>query len=219
MNMAANSAGISISGNAALFGGIVRLSDKCIAIGISTGGPPALARLFADLHPPVPPIVVVQHMPAAFTRPLAERLDGLSEITVREATDGTPLLPNQALLAPGGKHLRIRRFGNLLRANVFDGPAVSSHKPSIDVLMTSVAEAFGRRCLGVIMTGMGRDGVAGCAAIRQSGGIVLGQDEQSSDVYGMNKIAFVEGHVDRQFALGDVAAELMHEIQTKWLGG
>jgi two-component system, chemotaxis family, protein-glutamate methylesterase/glutaminase len=219
MSMDANLSSVMIGGNAALFGGVGRLVDKCIAIGISTGGPPALAHLFAHLRPPVPPIVVVQHMPAAFTQPLAERLNGLSEITVCEATDGASLVPNQVLLAPGGKHLRIRRFGHLWRANVFDGPAVSSHKPSIDVLMTSVAEAFGRRCLGIIMTGMGRDGVAGCAAIRQAGGNVLGQDEHSSDVYGMNKIAFVEGHVDRQFALSDVADELAREIQTRWLGG
>ena len=219
MNMAANPSGISMSGSAALFGGVVRLSDKCIAIGISTGGPPALARLFSELRPPVPPIVVVQHMPAAFTRPLAEAARRVVGNHRPRGDRRAPLLPNQALLAPGGKHLRIRRFGNLLRANVFDGPSVSSHKPSIDVLMTSVAEAFGRRCLGVIMTGMGRDGVAGCAAIRHAGGIVLGQDERSSDVYGMNKIAFVEGHVDRQFALGDVAVELMHEIQAQWLGG
>ena len=196
-----------------------RLADKCIAIGVSAGGPSALARLFADLRPPLPPILIVQHIPASFTGPLAERLNGLSEITVHEASDGAPLLPNQALLAPGGKHLRIRRLGHLLRAHVFDGPAVSSHRPSIDLLMASVAEYFGRRCLGMIMTGMGRDGVEGCAAIRKAGGFVLGQDEQSSDVYGMNKIAFTAGHVDRQFALPDAAAELMREIRTRWLGG
>jgi two-component system, chemotaxis family, protein-glutamate methylesterase/glutaminase len=197
-------------------GGIHRLADKCVVIGISTGGPPALAQLFAALHPPLPPILIVQHMPAAFTRPLAERLNGLSEISVSEATDGASILPNKALLAPGGKHLRVRRFGSMFRVQVFDGPAVSSHKPSIDVLMTSVAETLGQRSIAMIMTGMGRDGVAGCAAIRKAGGFVLGQDEQSSGVYGMNKVAFVEGHVDRQFALADAAAELLQTIQTQW---
>jgi len=217
--MPANPSGFSISGRPAPPGGVLRLGDKCVVIGTSTGGPPALAKLLAELRPPVPPIVIVQHMPASFTRPFAERLNGLSEILVREAADGIPLVPNQVLIAPGGRHLRVRRFGNLVWAEVFDAPTVSSHKPSIDVLMSSVAVAYRRRCLGMIMTGMGRDGVAGCAAIRTVGGFVLGQDEQSSDVYGMNKVALLEGHVDRQFALDRAADELMSEIRTRWLGG
>ena len=196
-----------------------RLADKCIAIGISTGGPAALARLFSALRPPMPPILVVQHMLPAFTGALAERLNGLSQLTVQHAVEGTTLQPNVVLLAAGGKHMRVRRSGTLLRTHIQDGPAVSSHKPSIDILMTSVAEAFGDRCLGVIMTGMGRDGVAGCAAIRKAGGLVLGQDEHSSDVYGMNKIAFVDGHVHRQFSLEHAADALMHEVRTRWLGG
>jgi two-component system chemotaxis response regulator CheB len=215
--MAANPTGVSIGSDPGLRGALARLSGKCIAIGISTGGPPALARLLAALRPPVPPIVIVQHMPARFTQALAERLNGLSEIFVREAADGIPLVPNQALIAPGGKHLRVRRFGKLVWSEVFDAPTVNSHKPSIDVLMTSVADAYRRGCLGMIMTGMGRDGVAGCAAIRHAGGLVLGQDEESSDVYGMNKVALVEGHVDRQFALENAADELMSEIRARWL--
>ena len=195
-----------------------RLSDKCIAIGISTGGPAALAWLFAALRPPMPPILVVQHMLPAFTGALAERLNGLSQLTVRHAENGSTLEPNVALLAAGGMHLRVRRMGNTFRTHVHDGPAVSSHKPSIDILMSSVAESFGNRCLGVIMTGMGRDGVAGCAAIRKAGGLVLGQNEESSDVYGMNKIAFVDGHVHRQFSLEHAAEALMHEVRTRWLG-
>jgi two-component system, chemotaxis family, protein-glutamate methylesterase/glutaminase len=217
--MVENPSDTSIARNPRLPGDAARLGDKCIAIGISTGGPPALARLLAALHPPLPPIVIVQHMPSTFTGPLAERLNGLSEIFVREATGGTPLVPNQALVAPGGKQLRVRRFGKVVWADVFDAPSVSGHKPSIDVLMTSVAEIFGRRSLGMIMTGMGRDGVAGCAAIRRAGGIVLGQDEESSDVYGMNKVALVEGHVDRQFALDNAADVLMDEIRSRWLSG
>jgi two-component system, chemotaxis family, protein-glutamate methylesterase/glutaminase len=211
--MAANLSHDLLRGSPDSLGRAARLGDMCIVIGISTGGPPALARLLAGLRPPVPPIVIVQHMPASFTGPLAERLNGLSEIFVREAADCIPLVANQALIAPGGKHLRVRRFGNLAWTEVFDGPAVRGHKPSIDVLMTSVADAFRRRCLGMIMTGMGHDGVAGCAAIRHAGGIVLGQDGPSSDVYGMNKLALTEGHVDRQFALENAAEELMAEIR------
>jgi len=186
--------------------GPFELSDTCIAIGISTGGPPALARLFEALQPPMPPIVVVQHMPPSFTKPLAWRLDGLSELSIREAAQGDLLEPNVVLIAPGGKHLQVRRTGTAVRAVVRGGAPVSGHMPSADVLMKSVAEVFGPNCLGVIMTGMGRDGADGCGAIRASGGYVLGQDEASSDVFGMNKVAYVAGNVDRQFSLGEAAA-------------
>jgi len=188
------------------------LADKCIAIGISTGGPPALAELFRALRPPLPPIVVVQHMPPSFTRPLAWRLDALSPLSIKEAAQGDVLQPNHVLIAPGGKHLQVRRVGNAVKAVVRDGAPVSGHKPSVDVMMLSVVEAFGSGCLGVIMTGMGRDGANGCRAIRAAGGYVLGQDEATSDVYGMNKVAFVEGHVDRQFALEDAAAAITLEV-------
>ena len=166
------------------------LAGKCIAIGISTGGPPALAQLFAAIRPPMPPIVVVQHMPPSFTKPLAWRLDSLSELSIKEAAPGDVLEPNHVLIAPGGKHLQVRRMGNAVKAVIRDGPVVSGHKPSVDVMMNSVVEAFGGGCLGVIMTGMGRDGADGCRAIRAAGGYVLGQDEATSDVYGMNKVAY-----------------------------
>jgi two-component system chemotaxis response regulator CheB len=186
------------------------LTERVVAIGISTGGPPALARLFEGLRPPMPPIVVVQHMPASFTKPFAWRLDSLSELSVKEAANGDLLQPNHVLIAPGGKHLQIRRMGNTVKAMITDGPTVSGHKPSVDVMMKSVVHAFGERCLGVIMTGMGRDGANGCQAIRAAGGFVLGQDEATSDVYGMNKVAFVEGGVDRQFPLSEAAMIISH---------
>lgn len=189
------------------------LAGKCVAIGISTGGPPALAQLFASIRPPMPPIIVVQHMPPSFTKPLAWRLDSLGELSVKEAASGDVLEPNCVLVAPGGKHLQVRRVGGSVRAVVTDGQVVSGHKPSVDVMMKSVVEAFGSSCLGVIMTGMGRDGADGCRAIRAAGGYVLGQDEATSDVYGMNKVAFVEGNVDRQFALDDAAAVIAHHVR------
>ncbi len=189
------------------------LAGTCVAIGISTGGPPALAQLFEALRPPMPPIVVVQHMPPSFTKPLAWRLDSLSELSISEAAAGNVLTPNQVLIAPGGKHLQVRRMGSAVRAVITDGPVVSGHKPSVDVMMASVVQAFGSGCLGVIMTGMGRDGADGCRAIRAAGGIVLGQDAATSDVYGMNKVAFVEGNVDRQFALNDAAAVIAHHVR------
>ena len=193
-----------------------QLADKCIAIGISTGGPPALACLFESLRPPMPPILVVQHMPASFTKPLAWRLDSLGELSVREAANGDLLEPNHVLIAPGGKHLQVRRLGASAKAVVRAGAPVSGHMPSADALMKSVAETFGKTCLGVIMTGMGRDGVDGCGAIRAAGGYVLGQDEASSDVYGMNKVAYVEGNVDRQFSLSEAAAVIARHVRSRW---
>ena len=148
------------------------LAGTCVAIGISTGGPPALAQLFEAIRPPMPPIVVVQHMPPSFTKPLAWRLDSLSELSINEAAAGDVLEPNQVLIAPGGKHLQVRRrSGERGQGGDLDGPVVSGHKPSVDVMMKSVVEAFGSGCLGVIMTGMGRDGADGCGAIRAAGGI------------------------------------------------
>ncbi|MCA9271396.1 MAG: chemotaxis response regulator protein-glutamate methylesterase [Planctomycetales bacterium] len=182
----------------------VQYENCCVAIGISTGGPPALSRLFQAFEPPLPPIVIVQHMPANFTGPFAARLDSISAMSVKEAAPGDVLRPNHALVAPGGRHLRLHRRGGSVVVDIEDGEPVSSHKPSVDVMMYDAAKAFGPRCLGVIMTGMGHDGADGCRAIRAAGGYVLGQDEVSSDVYGMNKVAFVDGHVDRQFALPDL---------------
>ena len=191
----------------------VQLADKCIAIGISTGGPPALSQLFEKLRPPLPPIVVVQHMPAKFTESLAWRLDSLAALSIKEAADGDILRPNHVLIAPGEKHLQLRRLGRQTKAVIVDGSPVSGHKPSADVMMSCAAKIFGRGCLGVIMTGMGRDGANGCGAVRAAGGYVLGQDEASSDVYGMNKVAHVEGNVDRQFSLNEGAASITREIK------
>jgi len=193
------------------------LADKCIALGISTGGPPALTRIFEALQPPMPPIMVVQHMPPHFTGPLAWRLDSISALSIKEAEHGDVLQPNQVLIAPGGKHLEVRRLGGMVKAVVRDGPPVSGHKPSVDVMMRSVVAVFGSRVLGIIMTGMGRDGVDGCRAIRQAGGFVLGQDEASSDVYGMNKVAMVEGHVNEQFSLAQAAQTITRQVRRLWM--
>jgi two-component system chemotaxis response regulator CheB len=176
----------------------------CVAIGISTGGPPALSNLFQSLAAPLPPIVVVQHMPANFTGPFARRLDSLSRLSIKEAETGDVLRPDHVLVAPGGRHLQLRRQGKEVIVEIFDSELVSGHRPSIDVMMHSAAAVFGSQCLGIIMTGMGHDGAAGCGAIRAAGGYVLGQDQETSDVYGMNRVAFVQGDVDRQFALNEL---------------
>lgn len=196
--------------------GTADFADKCIALGISTGGPPALSLLFQHLRLPMPPIVVVQHMPPSFTKPLAWRLDSLSALSIKEAEAGDQLRPNHVYIAPGGHHLVLAPLGRSARCVIDDGPPVSSHKPSVDMMMRSAAKIFGNRVLGVIMTGMGRDGADGCKAIRQAGGYVLGQDEATSDVYGMNKVAYVEGGVDRQFALADGPKTITAQVQKLW---
>jgi len=178
--------------------------DCCIALGISTGGPPALTGLFQLLEPPLPAIAIVQHMPAQFTGPFAARLDAISQLTVKEAKTGDVMQPNHVLIAPGGKHLYLRRQGSRVIARVRDGDQVSGHKPSVNVMMHCATEIYQNRCLGIIMTGMGHDGAEGCGEIRSAGGYVLGQDELTSDVYGMNKVAFTQGHVDQQFSIDDL---------------
>jgi len=189
------------------------VAGRCIALGISTGGPPALARLLESLRPPLPPMVIVQHMPAQFTKPLAGRLDSISALSVREASIGDKLEPNCVYLAPGGKHVELKSRGSSVVTVIRDGAVVSGHKPSADVMMTSAAKIFGPYCLGVIMTGMGRDGADGCRAIRQAGGFVLGQDEATSDVYGMNRTAYIEGNVDMQFGLHEGAAVITRQVR------
>ena len=192
-------------------------ADKCIAIGVSTGGPPALATLFESLVPPLPPMLVVQHMPPHFIRPLAARLDAASKLAIKEAVHGEPILPNHVYIAPGDKHMRVRSHDGATKVFLRDGETVNSHKPSIDVTMKSAAEVFADRCLGVIMTGMGSDGAEGCGAIRAAGGYVLGQDEASSDIYGMNKVAYLRGNVDQQFSLDDASRVITRQAQLLWL--
>ena len=155
-------------------------------------------------------------MPESFTKPFAWRLNSLSPLSIKEAETGDLLKPNHVYVAPGGKHLHLIPSGKQVKCRVDDGDFISGHKPSVDVMMRCAAELFGKHTLGVIMTGMGRDGADGCGAIRAAGGFVLGQDEDSSDVYGMNKVAMVEGHVDRQFPLDDAAGTIMVQIKRIW---
>ncbi len=193
------------------------LANQCIAIGISTGGPPALSVLFRELQGPMPPIVVVQHMPPHFTKPLSWRLNSLSALSIKEAENDDLLQPNHVFIAPGGFHLELRKIGGQVKVKLSDGEPVRGHKPSVDVMMRSVAQIFRANCVGVIMTGMGRDGADGCRAIRAAGGYVFGQDEASSEVYGMNKVAFQEGSVNRQFSLDEGACLLMRYVREKFL--
>ncbi len=190
--------------------------DCCIALGISTGGPPALSHTFESLQTPLPPLVVVQHMPAQFTGPFAQRLNLNSRLNVKEAATGDVLQPNHAYVAPGGKHLSMRRSGGKVTLVVKDGDPVSGHKPSVDVMMRSAVECYRSRVLGIIMTGMGHDGSEGCGAIRKAGGYTLGQDEATSDVYGMNKVAFVSGNIDKQFPLDSLPGLILTQCRRQF---
>ena len=180
------------------------MAALCFVIGISTGGPQALSQVFPLLAPPVPPILVVQHMPAQFTGVFAERLNRYSAVTVKQAEEGDLVLPDQVLIAPGGRHMVLLGRPPRVRVALSDDPPVSGHRPSIDVLFQSAAQAYQSAVVGLLMTGMGRDGVEGCKAILAAGGFTLGQDEATSVVYGMNKAAFLEGAVKAQFALDEL---------------
>ena len=185
----------------AALAGLRRGGRGLLAIGASTGGTEALARILARLPANTPPTVIVQHMPPVFTRQLAGRLDGLSAMTVREATHGEALVPGLALLAPGDRHLLLRRQGAGYRVELRDGPKVSGHKPSVDVLFRSVAEVARGDAVGVILTGMGADGAQGLLQMRQAGAETIGQDEASCVVYGMPREAAQLGAVATVAAL------------------
>jgi two-component system, chemotaxis family, protein-glutamate methylesterase/glutaminase len=184
-------------------------ATEIVVIGISTGGPQSLGQAFMGLVPPIPPILVVQHMPAGFTQVFAERLARHCELTVKEAEEGDRVVPDQILIAPGGRQMTLVGRAPRVRVAIADGPLVSGHKPSADALFLSAAKAFGPATVGIIMTGMGRDGVEGCKTILAVGGTTFGQDEATSVVYGMNKAAYLEGAVRRQFALEELPGILI----------
>ncbi len=182
---------------------------QVIAIGASTGGTQALEAILRALPDGVPGMVVVQHMPEPFTAPFAQRLDGLCRLEVREARDGDAVLPGRVLIAPGGRHMSLRRGGAGYCVEVRSGPAVHHHCPSVDVLFRSVASAAGARALGIIMTGMGADGALGLRDMHRAGALTLAQDEASSVVFGMNREAIRAGGVDRVVPLGALAGEIV----------
>ncbi|MEH6670371.1 protein-glutamate methylesterase/protein-glutamine glutaminase [Halopseudomonas sp.] len=168
-------------------------TDQVVAMGTSTGGTHALEVVLTRMPANCPGIVVVQHMPEKFTAAFAQRLNSLCRCEVREAVDGDRVLPGLVLIAPGGKHMQLRRSGAQYRVGVADGPPVNRHKPSVDVLFRSVARVAGADALGIIMTGMGDDGANGLLAMRQAGAHTIAQDRDSSVVFGMPKEAIERG--------------------------
>jgi two-component system, chemotaxis family, protein-glutamate methylesterase/glutaminase len=186
-----------------------RQRAELVVIGTSTGGPAALQTVIpalpADLSVPV---LVVQHMPIGFTRSLAERLDQRSDLMVREARDGEPLVPGRVLIAPAGRHLKLHRIQGEARVLLDYEPLEALHRPSVDVLMQSAARTFGGAVLGVVLTGMGADGVEGLRAIRAAGGRTLAESEDTCVIYGMPKAAIEAGVVHRVAALDRIADEI-----------
>ncbi|WP_159725983.1 chemotaxis response regulator protein-glutamate methylesterase [Methylosinus sp. Ce-a6] len=184
---------------------------RLVAIGSSTGGVEALLAILSHFPENCPPTIVTQHMPPVFTASFAARLDRLCKPQVTEATDGAPILPGHVYLAPGGDaHLEVARRASGYRCRLVDAEAVNGHRPSVDVLFNSVAQSAGRNSLGVILTGMGRDGAAGLLAMRKIGAETIGQDEATSLVYGMPKAAFEIGGVGKQLALQRIAAHILN---------
>ena len=183
---------------------------KVVAIGSSTGGPPALQHVISRLPRNFPVgIVVAQHMPATFTKSLAERLDDLSRVSVGEAVDGEPLEPGRVLIAPGGRHLTVKKRAHQAWVCVSDEPADTLYKPCVDVTMHSVADSFQAGSLGVILTGMGENGLAGIRDIKARGGDIIAQSEESCVVYGMPRAVIEAGLADRVAAIEDVATEIL----------
>jgi two-component system chemotaxis response regulator CheB len=184
-------------------------TDRVVAIGTSTGGTQALEVVLTALPRVCPGIVIVQHMPEKFTAAFAARLNGLCQIEVREAVNGDRVLPGRALIAPGGRHMLLKRSGAQYHVEIVDGPPVSRHRPSVDVLFRSVAKCAGKNALGIIMTGMGDDGSKGMKEMHDMGARTVGQDEDSCVVYGMPKEALKLGAVNKELPLARMAYEIV----------
>src|SRR6185312_6297097 len=183
-------------------------TDPIIAIGASTGGTEALREVLEALPADTPGIVIVQHMPEKFTNAFARRLDTLCQTSIKEAETGDQVVQGRVLIAPGNQHMALRRTGSRYTVEIVDGPHVSRHRPSVDVLFRSVAQAAGGNAMGVILTGMGDDGARSLLEMRQAGAYTVAQDEESCIVFGMPKEAIDRGGVMKVLPLNRIAAEM-----------
>ncbi len=191
---------------------LAETTHKILAIGASTGGTEALKDVLMGLPRNAPGTVIVQHMPANFTAPFAERLNSLCAMEVREARNGDSITPGVVLIAPGDYHMVVRRSGARYYVEIGSGEKVSGHRPSADVLLNSVAKIAGANAIGVILTGMGGDGARGLLSMRNAGARTLGQDEASCVVYGMPKVAYELGAVEKQLPLHKIAEGILERI-------
>jgi two-component system chemotaxis response regulator CheB len=188
---------------------MARTTESIVCVGASTGGTEALRVLLEGLPPDSPGMVIVQHMPEKFTASFAKRLDSLCAVEVKEAEDGDTVRRGRVLIAPGNKHTLLERSGARYYVSVKDGPLVSRHRPSVDVLFRSATRSAGSNAVGVIMTGMGDDGARGMAELKQAGAFTLAQDEATSVVFGMPKEAIALGCIDRVVPLQNLTMEVL----------
>nr|WP_199223665.1 MULTISPECIES: chemotaxis response regulator protein-glutamate methylesterase [unclassified Caulobacter] len=188
---------------------MARTTESIICVGASTGGTEALRVFLEGLPPDSPGIVIVQHMPEKFTASFAKRLDSLCAVEVKEAEDGDTVRRGRVLIAPGNKHTLLERSGARYYVSVKDGPLVSRHRPSVDVLFRSAARSAGSNAVGVILTGMGDDGALGLDEMKQGGAYTIAQDEATSVVFGMPKEAIARGCVDRVLPLPLIAQDVL----------
>ena len=188
---------------------MIQTTEKVVVVGASTGGTEALREFLEAMPLNCPGIVIVQHMPETFTARFAERLNSICRVTVQEAANGDTVLRGQALIAPGNKHLLLKRSGARYYVELKDGPLVSRQRPSVDVLFRSAARYAGKNCVGVIMTGMGDDGSRGMLEMKEAGAFNLAQDEESCVVFGMPAEAIKLGGVDRVLPLNRLAVEVV----------
>ena len=207
---------LRLSGSSVQFMRSQAASPEVVVIGASTGGPNALAQVLSSIPSDFPiPILVVQHMPPLFTRFLAERLNKVCQVSVREGIAGEPLVAGRVLIAPGDYHMGVAKTGELMRVVTDKGPPENSCRPSVDVLFRSVAQAFRGRVLAVVLTGMGQDGLLGSQMIRECGGEVLAQDEASSVVWGMPGFVVKAGVANLILSLDAIGAEIVRAVCLK----
>ena len=189
---------------------MIRTTDKIVAVGASTGGTEALQTFLQSFPVDSPPIVIVQHMPELFTKQFAERLNDICLIEVKEASNGDTAMRGRALIAPGNKHMMLKRSGAKYYVEIAEGPLVNRHRPSVDVLFRSVARYAGKNAVGAIMTGMGNDGAQGMLEMKQSGASTIAQDERTSVVFGMPHEAIKLKAVDKVLPIYSIATEVMN---------
>lgn len=194
---------------------MIRTTEKVVVVGASTGGTEALREFLEAMPQDAPGVVVVQHMPESFTARFASRLDSTCRVTVKEACDNDTVLRGQALIAPGNKHLLLKRSGARYFIEIKDGPLVSRHRPSVDVLFRSAARYGGSNVLGVLMTGMGDDGAKGMLELKQAGAFTIAQDESTCVVFGMPAEAIKLGAVDRVLPLERIADEVVRACHAR----
>ncbi|MFH1075371.1 MAG: chemotaxis response regulator protein-glutamate methylesterase [Pseudomonadota bacterium] len=205
----------SVASRLASTSALAESTDKVIVIGASTGGTEAIKSVITRFPVTMSGVVIVQHMPAGFTKMFAERLNTLCAMEVKEGENGDRIMPGRVLIAPGDFHVTVRRSGGIYQINCKSGEKVCGHCPSVEVLMQSVAESVGSNAVGVMLTGMGNDGADGMAAMRRAGARTLAQDEKTSVVFGMPKEAFKRGGAEKLVPLDDIAQAVIGLINNK----